>query len=182
MADFNAPYEYVVAQKSEGKYRTRRILLIMLYIIYPILALVVGFITRLGVPMLCFIPLSEWMLIFFTWRYVKLEYEYAIVSGVLTFSVIYGGRSRREKLTFPLRSATLIAPVGYRMHEDRLELFDPEIAYNAIGDSDSPDKYFAIFTSDEGKRCVFYFEATEHMIKTCRFYNPSSTVVTKVRY
>ncbi len=182
MADFNAPYEYVVAQKSEGKWRTRRIFLIMLYIIYPILALVVGFLTRLGVPMLCFIPLSEWMLIFFTWRYVKIEYEYSVVSGVLTFSVIYGGRSRREKLSFPLRSATLIAPLGYRMHEDKLELFDPEITYSAIGSSDSPDKYFAIFTNDDGKKCAFYFEATERMVKICRFYNAAATVVTKVRY
>ena len=182
MAEFNAPYEYVVTQKNEGKWRVRRILFIILYIIYPLLMLLVGLLTRLSVPLLCFIPLSEWMLIFFTWRYVKPEYEYAVVSGVITFAVIYGGRSRREKLTFPIRSASLIAPVGYRMHEDKLALFDPEIKYSAIGSSDSPDKYFAIFKDEEGKKCVFYFEATEHMIKTCRFYNPAATVVTKVRY
>ena len=182
MAEFNAPYEYVVAQRPEGKWRIRRILFILLYIIYPILALTVGFITRLGVPMLCFIPLSEWMLIFFTWRLVKLEYEYAVTSGVVTFSIIYGGRSRREKLSFPLRNASLIAPVGYRMHEDKLELFDPELTYSAIGSSDSPDKYFAAFVHENGKRCVFYFEATERMLKICRTYNPAATVVQKVRY
>lgn len=182
MADINAPYEYVVAQRSEGRWRVRRILLITLYVLYPVFALLIALITRLSVPMLCFIPLSEWMLIFFTWRYVKVEYEYEIVSGVLTFSVIYGGRSRREKTSFPLRSATLIAPLGYKMHEDKLELFAPEISYSAIGSADSPDKYFAIFTSEDGKKCVFFFEATERTIKICRFYNPAATVVTKVRY
>mgnify|MGYP003302729097 CR=1 FL=1 len=182
MADINAPYEYVVAQKSEGKWRVRRILLITLYILYPIFALLAALITRLSVPMLCFIPLSEWMLIFFTWRYVKVEYEYEIVSGVLTFSNVYGGRSRREKVSFPLRSATLIAPLDYSTYEDKLELFNPEISFYGIGSSDSPDKYFAAFTNEEGKKCVFFFEATERALKICRFYNPAATVVTKVRY
>lgn len=182
MAELNAPYEYVVRQKNEGKWRVRRAALITLYVIYPILALGIGFFTRLSVPLLCFIPLSEWMLIFFTWRHVQVEYEYAVVSGVLTFAVIYGGRSRREKLTFPLRSAALIAPVGYRMHEDKLELFAPERAYHAVGSADSPDRYFAMFTNEDGKKCVFYFEATEKMIKICRFYNPAATVTAKVRY
>ena len=63
-----------------------------------------------------------------------------------------------------------------------LEQYDPEVTYSAVSTVDSPDKYYAAFETPEGKRCVFYFEATEKMLKLCRNYNSAHTVVTKVRY
>ena len=53
---------------------------------------------------------------------------------------------------------------------------------NRCGLTGSPTKVLKSFENEDGKRCVFHFEATEKMLKLCRNYNASHTVVTKVRY
>ena len=39
--DFTSTYEYTVEQKPEGKFKTRRALLMALYIIYPVILLAI---------------------------------------------------------------------------------------------------------------------------------------------
>ena len=79
-----------------------------------------------------------------------------------------------------LKSAEIIAPKTAE-YEGKIAEFDPEIVYYALSSDDAPDRYFAIYKNDNGKRCAFYFEATEKMLKFCRSYN-SNTVVTKVSH
>ena len=85
-------------------------------------------------------------------------------------------------LNFAIKECLQIAPATEREWIERLEIYDPEVTYSAVSSVDSPDKYYAAFETPEGKRCVFYFEATEKMLKLCRNYNSAHTVVTKVRY
>ena len=70
-------------------------------------------------------------------------------------------------------------------------IINGENVYYAIRIINIPeDKYdvviectpYFVYENAEGKRCVFYFEATEKMLKLCRNYNSSHTVITKVRY
>jgi hypothetical protein len=122
------------------------------------------------------------MLVYFTWKYTKPEYEYSVTSGRVTFSVIRGKRSRKEMLNFAIKDCLQIAPATEREWIEKLELYAPELTYSAVASESSPDKYYAAFENADGKRCVFYFEATEKMLKLCRNYNSSHTVITKVRY
>jgi hypothetical protein len=158
-----------------------KIAFLALYILYPVIFMPVLFIIQLF-QLFALVAVTGWMLVYFTWKYTKPEYEYSVTSGRVTFSVIHGKRSRKEMLNFAIKDCLQIAPATEREWIERLEIYDPEITYSALSSINSPDKYYAAFENAEGKRCVFYFEATEKMLKFCRNYNSSHTVVTKVRY
>ena len=179
--DFTSTYEYTVEQKAEGKFKLMKIGFITLYILYPVIFMAILFIIQLF-QLFALVAVTEWMLVYFTWKYAKPEYEYSVTSGRVTFSVIHGKRSRREMVSFMIKECLQIAPATEREWVERLELYDPEIVYSAVSSASSPDRYYAAFENGDGKRCVFHFEATEKMLKLCRNYNSAHTVVTKVRY
>lgn len=179
--DFTSTYEYTVEQKPEGKFRLMKFAFMSLYIIYPLVFMAILFIIQIF-QLFALVAVTEWMLVYFTWKYTKPEYEYSVTSGRVTFSVIHGKRSRKEMLTFAIKDCLQIAPATEREWVERLELYDPELVFSAVASADSPDRYYAAFENEDGKRCVFHFEATEKMLKLCRNYNSSHTVITKVRY
>ena len=179
--DFTSTYEYTVEQKPEGKFRLMKFAFMSLYIIYPLVFMAILFIIQIF-QLFALVIVTEWMLVYFTWKYTKPEYEYSVTSGRVTFSVIHGKRSRKEMLTFAIKDCLQIAPATEREWVERLELYDPELVFSAVSSTESPDRYYAAFENEDGKRCVFHFEATEKMLKLCRNYNSSHTVITKVRY
>ena len=176
-------YEFAVHQKNEGKWRLARIGMILFYIAFVAGWLAFGFTLSLFVPLLALIPISTWILVFITWRYVSVEYEYSITAGELTFSKIYGGRSRSKKLTLKLRDAVRIAPLEDEQEAARATAYHPEREFSAISSLRAPDIYFALFEykylehgKEKTRRAIFYFEATARALQICRFYNPSATV------
>lgn len=179
--DFTSTYEYTVEQKAEGKFRIMKFAFISLYILYPIIFMAILFVIQLF-QLFALVAVTEWMLVYFTWKYTKPEYEYSVTSGRVTFSVILGKRSRKEMVSFMIKECLQIAPATEREWVEKLELYDPEITFSALSSSTTPDAYFAAFETADGQRAAFYFEATEKMLKLCRNYNASHTVVRKVRY
>jgi hypothetical protein len=178
-------YEFAVNQKIEGKWLLARIALIAFYVLYVISLLILGFTAKIIVPLLALIPVTTWILVFITWRFVSVEYEYSITSGELTFAKIFGGRSRRTYLTIRLRDAVRIAPLDNAEHSERAMAYRPEQEFSAISSLRAPDIYYILFEHEEKdgqkikkRRCIFYFEATAKALQICRFYNPSATVVT----
>ena len=174
-------YEYTVRQRIEGKWVVARVLMITLYVLFVVGWLLFGILTG-WVPLLALIPVTLWMLIFFTWRYVSVEYEYSITSGVLTFSKIYGGRSRKKVFEVALRDAVRIAPLGEAEEYQRGEAYKPEISFTGVSTMSAPDVYYMLFEHTEKKqkrRAVYYFEATQKALHICRYYNATATVVSK---
>ena len=176
-------YEFVVRQKIEGKWRAARAGLIALYILFPLTVLLLGMKASVIAPLLALIPISLWILIFMTWRFVSVEYEYSITSGILTFAKVYGGRSRRKILEISLHDAVRIAPLDNEDEAARANQWIPEREYSGISSPRAPDIYFILFEDkaspkQEKRRAIFYFEATERALQICRFYNPSGTVMT----
>ena len=181
-SDITSGYEYVVAQKNEGKFRTMKILFLLLYATYVIgvMAIILKFAIGL-VPLYALVPVTTWMLVFFTWKYSNPEYEYTVNSGHLVFSVIYGRRTRKEMLKLTLKSCSAIAPLNDE-HKAKIDAFAPTVTFNALSSTKAEDAYFALFETEDGQKAVFYFEATEKMLKICRMYNSSATVMSKVRF
>ena len=183
MNEFDTPgyAEYTYAKRAEGGLRLARALLVAGYVAFVALYFLICYASRV-IPIFALAPLFLWMLVYFTWKYVKPEYEYSVTSGRVTFSVIHGKRSRKEMVNFAIKNCLQIAPATEREWIERLELYDPEVTYSALSSTSTPDKYYAAFETEDGKRAVFYFEATEKMLKLCRNYNSAHTVITKVRY
>ena len=180
MNDSSNYTEYAVLQKAEGKYLVRRVLLIVLYAAVALLYF--AFFTYgpiKAVPMICFLPLIIWIMVFFTWRYVSVEHEYTIASGTITFSDVYGGRSRKKKLECKIKDMRIIAP----MTDEYKREYANAAAADFRGSVSSPDSYFFIYRKAEGKESAVFFEATAKTLKIMRFYNPSATVMsTALRY
>ena len=185
MQEFST-YEFVVSQKIEGKWRLARFGLLLMYVLFVVVCFAVG-ITFKVLPPLALVPIFTWMLVFFTWRYVSVDYEYSITSGELTFSKIFGNRSRHKELTLTLRDAVRIAPLENAAEAERATAYRPEIEFSAISSLSAPDIYFILFEhkyrehgKEKTKRAIFYFEATDKALQICRFYNPGSTLRQKV--
>ena len=178
-------YEHAVSQKIEGKWLLARIGLVFLYVSLTVVILLCGICTRIFVPLLALTPVFIWILVFITWRFVSVDYEYSITSGTLTFAKIYGNRSRRTFLEIELRQASRIAPLDNGTWTAQADKWHPEREFSAISSLKAPDIYFILFEfkdkkGKEKRRAVFYFEATARALQICRFYNPSATVMTKV--
>ena len=175
-------YEFAVDQKIEGRWLLARILLVIFYVLVAAGILLAGVGTKIFVPLLALVPVLIWLLVFVTWRYTDVTYEYSITSGVLTFAKIYGNRSRRVFLELNLREASRIAPLDDAAEAQKAAKWHPEREYSAISSLKAPDIYFILFEhtdhrAKEKRRTVFYFEATNRALQICRFYNPSATLM-----
>lgn len=175
-------YEFVVSQKTAGKWLAARIGLIAFYCLYPLVVLFLGMKAQIIAPLLAFVPLSLWLIIFITWRYVSVDYEYSVTSGTLTFTKVYGNRSRRKIFEMKLKDAVRIAPLEAPLEADRATAYAPEREFVGVSSMSAPDIYIMLFElgndkSSEKRRAIFYFEATAKMLSVCRFYNPSGTVL-----
>lgn len=173
--DHTATFEYVVSPKHRPAYRLRRLLAICGYVLYIIALLIVGLVTKLGAPMLALIPLTTWILVWLTWRYVAVEFEYSLTGGIMTLSRIYGGRTRKRVAEIIIKSMIAITPY----EGDYIEAarrYAPERTLDFTADLQHPNVYCALYETAEQRRGILYFEATEHALRILRYYN-SSTVV-----
>ena len=170
-------YEYIVKQKSEGIWLWRRIGMIGLYTVLTLAFL--GTFLALKFPWaITFLPLLVWVLIFFTWRYVSPEYEYATLSGEITFTTIWGGKSRKTLFTANIKDFTAIAPYDAEA-EAYVTAQKCNRDFRCMSSLNADDLYYGIFMLGDEK-CVVYFEATEKALKILKYYN-RNTVVTETR-
>lgn len=173
MNEFNT-FEFVVTERPEGKRKALKILgrfgLLAFVAAWVIVSLCTIF--YLAILPMCFLGL-----VLYFWKIFNCELEYSMVSGVMTFSRIYGGLKRKKVLELTIKDFRACAPrtpeaMGALLH------WGVDKTYMFASHSSAPDQYYATFEED-GKHCVVFFEATEKTLKILRFYNPV-TVVTKV--
>ena len=126
MNDFNT-YEYVVDQKLKGAQKLRKVGLVLFYIIFVVGWLIFGFWSKMF-PLLALCPVTLWMAVFFTWRYVQVEFEYSAVSGLVTFAAVYGNRSRKKLCEVKIKDCVTIAPAN----DKYLHLVDRYAPVNAL--------------------------------------------------
>lgn len=170
-------YETSVKRKSDKEIIIKKTVFIALYVLSVIGWLVFGLATRAFIPLIALIPITLWVLIFATWRYTSVEYEYSLVTDILTVSKIYGGRSRKVLLEIPIKDAVLIAPLN-DTYAERSEKYAPQTITDATSDINSDSVYFILYEDKEsGKRSVLYLDMNETLLKALRRINPSSAVI-----
>ena len=173
----NQTYEFVVAEKSEGVRKLKKILarggmlaviavfVILFTVVFPALAPV------------AILPLSFLGVVLYFWKYFNVDLEYSMTSGYITFTRIYGGKSKKKVLDLSIKDMQAIAPVTDATAAE-LTAKGVEKSYMFASHSKASDVYYAIFEKD-GRKCVVYFEATQRALQIFRFYN-MVTVVTQV--
>ena len=179
MSDFET-YEYVIKPQKDGKNRGKRALFILLYVVFIFAWLFFGLMTKIFIPLLALIPLTTWMLVFATWRFVNVEYEYVIESGIITFSKIYGGRTRRPAMVFDIRDAERILPFTEKSTARLLDDFDPTKEYSFIDSPSSPDALIALCSDENGNHITVAFTADDRLYRIIRLYNSAAVRSTEL--
>ena len=168
-----APFEYVVAKVKTPAVWFQRITLIAFYIFWTLALLLIGGAVRLVVPFLALVPLSLWVLVFFTWRLTQVEYEYSFFAGELTVSRLLGGRTRRELCCVSIRSIDYILP-NEEAYASRIESFSATKTIFAASKDSSPSVYVALWCDENGRRYELFFEPNEKALRILRYYNMSA--------
>ena len=168
----NSAFDYTVAKKVEGKYLLHRILMIVGYVLLGS-AYFFGLFLAHFYPLMAFVVLIVWITVFFTWRYVSIEYRYETESGMIRFYTVYGGKKKKLVLEKRIKEFIEIS----KCSEDnlaRISAAEFNNVYRLVrSESFGPDDYFATFELN-GKNCIVYFEANEQALKILKFYNSSA--------
>ena len=172
MADFEG-YEFVIKPKKDYRNKLLRTGLMVSYVLFVLLCLVGAFFTGL-IQLLALVPILMWILIFYTWRYVNIEYEYYEESGVITFTKIYDNRARKKIISFSIRSAEVIMPRASEETERRVAEYDPKREYDFAISPDDPEAYTALFVNEDNERVAVSFTVNERLKKSLKFYNRSA--------
>jgi len=172
----NLEFEYTVTKKVEGRYLVNRLLMIAGYIIFAMVFFFGLFILHLY-QFIAFIVLVEWILIYFTWRYVSIEYRYETLSGEIKFYTVYGGKKKKLLLRKRIKDFTEIKPFSEELAKRE---YSNEI-FCLSGIKSNTDRYCAVYKDDNGLDAAVHFEATQKTLKILKFYN-SETVMSDTRY
>ncbi|MBE6589090.1 MAG: hypothetical protein E7643_02820 [Ruminococcaceae bacterium] len=166
-----APFEYAVAEAKNAKLRLKKLLFLLAYVLYGATVLIVGVAVKLILPILCFIPLSIWIIVFFTWKYTQVEYEYSFFSGTLTVSKILGGRKRKNLTKVHIRDLATVFPYSEKALQ-RAEGYGAKETVFAASSAEAPDLYVALWEDKEtGVRHMLCLELNEKAIKIIKYYN-----------
>lgn len=170
---------FTVTKKPEGKYRQKRILFILGYIIFGLLYFFGLFAAHLY-AFIAFIILFEWILIFFTWRYVSIEYKYEIVSSNVNFYTIYGGKSKKLVLTRHIKDFEEIKPLDSTV-KDEIKSGIYKKVNDFRSSENSEDGYYASYTDENENQAIVCFDGSQKTLKLFKYYN-SKTVIKETRY
>lgn len=169
--------EFVVEKKVEGSYKTHRLLMILAYVL--VIGVLVGVFIKINVFLVAIAPFIGWILIFFTWPLVSIEYKYTIDNSMFNGCTLYGGKREKPMFSCKVKDFYLIAPDNDKYSADK-EAFTGAKTVSLLPTEDCPDRYFALYTSETGEKSIVYFRATSQALKAFKYYNNAATVVTDV--
>ncbi len=168
--------EYMVDLKVQGKYKTQRILLILLYVVVSLG--IVGLMAALTLPWLvALVPVAVWILWFFTWPFVSRSYYYTVDASYFTIVKVYGGKKEADFVKVKISEAEMIAPKNEE-YAAYAHAHADAVVYEAVSSFDAGDIYFMTFVNEEGKNAVVFFEATQQLLKALKYYNSKAVVMT----
>ena len=171
-----APFEYVVEKSKTPTLYFQRITLIALYVLWGVGLFLIGAATRLLVPFIALVPLSLWVLIFFTWRLTQVEYEYSFFSGELTVTRLLGGRTRRELCRVQIRSLSRVLPYDGE-YEAQIKAFGADKVISAVSAESAPTVYVALWGDSEKTRYALLFEPNDKARRILRYYNMTAVTL-----
>jgi len=187
MEDGMANYaEYRVSKVSKPIDVIMRIGLIFSWILIALAPVLIGLSSTSLTGIIWIFPVTAALAVPFgrhTFRMTYIEYEYAVVSGVMRFDIINGASKRKPWFEVRIGDMTLLAPFqgGYKMQAEQVMEDKNAKVYFAVSSLESPDIYVGIYRNEKGEECIVLFEAINKMLKIAKFYN-RNTVVEKVRF
>lgn len=174
--------DYTVSKKVEGKYKTQRILFWVVSIVAILALILVGCIINpfLGLALIVFSVMVIMALNYFLFRYLKIEYSYAIENSELICTEIYGNTADKLLLRIKTSSIERVIPYEgeYKAEVDRTG-FEKKTDLRSTPNTDQA--YCVLYRKDDGKKGVVFLEACNKTLKAFKYYNSQNTVVKEMR-
>jgi hypothetical protein len=177
--------EYSVARAKEGKYKTARLIAILVYALFPVLMISAAIAVNAIVKGIGFVlimtagalsPLIIWILVFFTWPFFSQSYHYEIEGASMTGTLHYG--ARYEKILFSVKIRDMKAIVPYSAHRTEADSYVSKGA-NVIMCASSMKAGDLYFARIEESDTVIFFEATEQSLRALKYYNSDAIEIVK---
>lgn len=178
--------EFVVEKKVEGTYKLQRMLMVLFYV--AVFAAIIGVVMIVNeltgglglfmVPLFALAPVAAWMLHFFTWGYVSVEYSYTVDHSYMTVEKVLGGKKKKELFKAQVKDFEVIAPYTEEVKAE-FKQNPPAKVIEAVGSMSDPDIYYATLIKD-GLKTVVIFRASGQALKALKFYNSSAIVMSQV--
>ncbi|MBR2354584.1 MAG: hypothetical protein IKA76_08800 [Clostridia bacterium] len=153
-------YEYTVA--CEGRRKTlSRLILLTVYAIWVIAFFTMGVLTRILLPLLCFIPLTLCILVFFTWRLTKKEIKLSFLAGRMTVIRQFDGKNQKKLAEVPIKEIETVKPYD----ASDVSLLHGKHVIHALKNDSEEGAYLALFG-----QTALLFEANEKALKILKYY------------
>ena len=167
-----APFEYTVAEANNKALKTKKALFLAGYILYVLV--VFAILTNINLYLIALVPVTLWMVIWLTWRFTQVEYEYSFFAGALTVSRVLGNRTRKKLLEIRIQNFSSVF-AATEMNQSKIEAFAAENTIFAASEAKAENLWVALWTdADSGKRMALYFEPNEKAIKILKYYNAAA--------
>ena len=168
----NQTYEKVVRKENEKKQRTNKMLALTGYSLFFAIWLAIGlFNLDILVPLAVTGMLCTVALILLSWKYLDVEYEYALWYGSFEVAKIYSKKSRKTLLSAETKELLLIAPATEE-YISKAKHFEIDKEVNATS-AESDDSWILVTGGKDEPRILVYFEADERLLGMLRAANPS---------
>ena len=165
----SAPYEYSVCVKNKSL-KIKKISFIIAYAMYIILVFVIGAIAKIIVPLLAFVPLSTWVIVWLTWKYTQLSYEYSFFKGEITVSRVYG--TDKKSILAKVKIKDLTEMYCFKEAENVSDVSSDQSIFAAR--SEHEERLTAVvWTNEKNERVALFFEADQKALKIIHYYNSS---------
>ncbi len=166
--EFRPFVNYTVTKKSDKTEKVKKMLFILMYVVFD-LAYSVIFLTVIKIPMLiALVPVLTWIMVHFTWCFTKVEYEYKIVSGMMTVRISYGELFAKSLCEFKLAEALMLASME-TSDKALFETIPEDKKYYCVSSRNAENIYVAVFEKS-GEKCAIYFELTDKVLKVIKSY------------
>ena len=169
------PYEYTVSEQKNPTLTFKKISFVALYVLWVAGLLLLGAQIKLILPLLALIPVTLWMLVFFTWRLTQVEYEYSFFAGEVTVCRILGGRSRKILAKVKLRDLCDVYPCCDAANAERIDAFAADRTIFAASSQHTPTLCAAMWKDENNTKTLLFFDCNEKAAKILRYYNASAT-------
>lgn len=165
--------EYIVTPETGAKGMLLRVVLMLIYALVAAGYTFFFWILLRQWQPLILLPFIIYALINITWRFVMVEYEFAVEAGELTVAKIYGKKARRKKFSADISDFTVIRPLD---NESRKLADAPDTELlDFSAHPDSEDRMICVLPEKRtGKKKAVIIETDEDMRRLMRLSNPSA--------
>ncbi len=174
MSDGQYDADFTVIRKVEGRVLLMRNALLSLYVLVAVLYILAFTVLVPIIQLIAILPLLLLILIFFTWRYVHVEYESSIRGDRIDFSRVLM-KNNKKKLLLSLTISQVRRIVPLLPIEETLKTLASH-TMDLRGGGDPPDAYCMLYDDERGRTCAVLFRATRRMLRLFLLHNPEGTV------